>query len=370
MTELFTTRIENLKGLLDKKNLSSLVILKDENIYYLTGFYGRNSGSILLISNNAIYLLVNFIYSEEAKKSARSGLVNIICYKEDKFKKLAFLLEGYGFKKTGIEGRSISFDDYSRLEKLLFAQDKKLINAGSIVEKLRAIKDKSEILKIKKACSITDKAFKKLLNSSAGDIARLTETELAFYLEELLIENGSEGRSFDIIAAYGKNSSLPHHSPKKTKKDRGVILMDFGCRYEHYCSDMTRTIFMGRDKNCNEFRRIYDIVLEAQLAAIESCREGIKASELDGIARKFINSRGYGKNFGHGLGHGVGLEVHEEPAVNSKNIDVLRENMIITIEPGIYMENFGGIRIEDMVLVGKSGCEVLYESGKDFFVLK
>ncbi len=370
MTDLFTVRIENLKSLLDKKNLSTLVILKDENIYYLTGFYGKNSGSILLITDNSTYLLVNFIYSEQAKKSIKNDSINIVCYKEDKFKKITGILKGYGFKKTGIEGRNISFTDYSRLEKLLSVQEKKLINVDGIIEKLRAIKDESEILKIKKACNITDKAFKTLLDDGPRGIAGLTETELAFYLEELLIKNGSAGSSFDIIAAYGKNSSLPHHSPEKTKEDRGVILMDFGCRYEQYCSDISRTIFRGRDKNCNEFRRIYDIVLEAQLRAIEGCREGIKASELDGIARKFIDSKGYGKNFGHGLGHGVGLEVHEEPAINSKNKKVLKENMIITIEPGIYIENFGGIRIEDMVLVGKSGCEVLYESGKDFFVLK
>jgi Xaa-Pro aminopeptidase len=346
------------------------VILKDENIYYLTGFYGKNSGSILLIAGNSIYFLVNFIYSEHAKKTIKNDSINIVCYKEDKFKKITCILEGYGFKKTGIEGRNISFTDFRKLEKLLSAQGKKIINADGTVEKLRAIKDKSEILKIKKACNITDKAFKTLLDNGARGIAGLTEIKLAFYLEELLTKNGSAGSSFDIIAAYGKNSSLPHHSPGKIKEDRGVILIDFGCRYEQYCSDMTRTIFRGKGKNCNEFRRIYDIVLEAQLRAIQSCREGIKASELDGIARKFISSKGYGKNFGHGLGHGVGLEVHEEPAINSKNKKVLKKNMIITIEPGIYIENFGGVRIEDMVLVGKSSCKVLYKSRKDFLILR
>lgn len=365
----FKARLNKLVKLLEKQKISNLIILKDENIYYISGFYGRDSESILLITDDTLYLLVNFIYLEQAKKSIKNKLINIACYKKDRFKKILGILEGYDFKKIGIEGKNISFTDFTRLKKVLSSQGKKLISTVGLIEKLRAVKDESEISKIKKSCNITDKAFRILLGQGVNKIVKLSEMELAFRLEELLVKNNSGGKSFNIIAAYGKNSSMPHHSPQKTRIKDGIILLDFGCRFEHYCSDMTRTIFTGNNKICNEFKKIYDIVLEAQLMAIEKCREGITAAELDRIARKFISSKGYGYNFGHGLGHGIGLEVHEEPVINSKNNTVLKENMAITIEPGIYIENFGGVRIEDMVLVRKSNCGVLYKSRKDFLVL-
>jgi Xaa-Pro aminopeptidase len=162
---------------------------------------------------------------------------------------------------------------------------------------------------------------------------------------------------------------MPHYDPKNIRSEDGLVLMDFGCRYHNYCSDMTRTIFMGRNGKNDEYKKIYDIVLEAQQKAIEYCREGISCSRLDAAARDFICSKGYGNNFGHGLGHGVGLEVHEGPKINAKSRTVLKENMVITIEPGIYIESLGGIRIEDMVLVGKNGCELLYDSEKEFLIL-
>ncbi len=369
MVELFTSRIEKLRSFFKKKQLQNILILIDENIFYLTGFYGKDSASLLFVTSDCIYLLVHFIYLEQAKKSIKNKNINIICFGKDKFKKLAEILKDYKSRSVAVEDKNISFADYSKLEKILSGQGKKLIGTSEAVERLRVVKDDIEISRIKKACKITDKAFKSLLNSDIHRIDKLSEVELALRIEELLIENNSSGSSFDIIVAYGKNSSMPHYSPQKIKINDGIILMDFGCRFENYCSDITRTIFIGNNKICNEFKKIYDIVLEAQIRAIENCREGITAGELDGIARKFISSKGYGANFGHGLGHGVGLEVHEQPVINSKNKTILKENMIITIEPAIYIENFGGIRIEDMVLVKKNGCEVLYNSRKDFFIL-
>lgn len=369
MTDFFTPRIKNLKSLLTRKNLSTLLILKDENIYYLTGFYGANSASMLLVIKDVLYLIISPIYAEQAKKSIENSDINIVCYGKDRFKKISDILEGYSCKTVGIEGKNISYTDFKKLEKILSRQDKKIKNCDGIVEELRELKDESEISKIKKACNITDKAFESIIKEGAHKIAGLTELELAFYIEELMIKNRSEGKSFDIIAAYGKNSSMPHYSPGNKRIKNGIVLLDFGCKYEYYCSDITRTIFMGDKKICNEFRKIYDIVLEAQLMAIDKCREGVLASELDILARKFISSKGYGSNFVHTLGHGVGLEVHEEPVIGQVSKKVLKENMVITIEPGIYIENFGGVRIEDMVLVKKNTCEVLYRARKDFFIL-
>lgn len=365
----YDSRIKKIFTLKNNHKTSNLIILKDENIYYLTGFYGKDSGSILLIVDNDIHLLVNFIYLEQARKSAKNKNLKLTCYKKNKFRELVKILEDYSFRSIGVEGKNISFTGFRKLEKLLSANGKRLIGINGVVENLRIVKDKVEISKIKNACKITDKVFGSIISSGAAAINKLSEIELACRIEQLLVRNNSEGRPFDTIVACGKNSSMPHYSPQKIKVKGGLILMDFGCKFENYCSDITRTIFTRNQKICNEFKKIYDIVLKAQLLAIENCREGVTCSQLDRIARKFITSKGYGNNFRHRLGHGVGIEVHEEPAVTMENRTVLRENMVITIEPGIYIENFGGVRIEDMVIVGKNGCEVLYSSKKSFFIL-
>lgn len=369
MYKLFTSRIKKLKSFLNKKELQNILIFSDVNIFYLTGFYGKDSASLLLITNDCLYLLVSFIYLEQARKSVQIKDINVVCYQRDKFKKLAKILENYSFSSIGIDAKNISLAGFRKLEKSLAGQGKRLVSIDGAVENLRIVKDKLEISKIKNACKITDKVFGSIIGSGAAAVNKLSEIELAFKIEELMVKSNSEGRAFDTIAAYGKNSSMPHYSPQKIKVRDGLILMDFGCKFENYCSDMTRTIFTGNQKICNEFKKIYDIVLKAQMMAIENCREGVTCSQLDRIARKFIASKGYGSNFGHGLGHGVGIEVHEEPAVTMGNRTVLRENMVITIEPGIYIENFGGVRIEDMVIVKKNGCEVLYNSKKSFLIL-
>jgi len=369
LTDLFKSRIENIKNILSSENLSNLLILSDENIYYLTGFYGKNSGSLLLITDNKLHLITNFLYLEQAKKSIDNDSLNIVFYRRDRFKKLLEILEGYNFESVNLEGKNISFKDGLNLGKMLSRQNKEFKIKDGLVEKLRIIKDEVEISKIKNACKITDNAFNKILDYGAKKVESLSEVELSFSLEELMVKNNSIGKSFDIIVAYDKNSSMPHYSPQKIKVKDGIVLMDFGCRYTNYCSDMTRTIFTRNNKICNEFKKIYDIVLEAQYKAIKFCREGITCRELDSTARNFISSKGYGNNFGHGLGHGVGLEIHEEPIVNPESNTVLKENMIITVEPGIYIEDFGGVRIEDMLLVKKNACEVLYGSTKEFFIM-
>ncbi|MEA2015612.1 MAG: M24 family metallopeptidase [Actinomycetota bacterium] len=369
MTDLFTSRIKNLKNILKKKELHSIIILNYSDIFYLTGFYGVNSGSILLLTDDCSYLIVNFIYLEQAEKSVKNKGIEVVLYGRDKFKKIKEILEGYEFKSVALEWKDISYKYGCILKRLLKMQDKELKDAGGILKSLRSVKDKEEIKKIKSACRITDKSFKNILKLKPVELEKLSEIELAFYMEELLIKKGSNGKSFDIIAAYDKSTSIPHYIPQKKYIKSGAVLMDFGCRFENYCSDMTRTIFTRNNKKCNEFKKIYDIVLRAQLKAIDYCRAGISAGKLDSVARNFISSKGYGDNFGHGLGHGVGLEIHEEPFIKKGVKTVLKENMVITIEPGIYVKNFGGVRIEDAAIVKKNKCEVLYSSRKDFFVM-
>jgi len=162
---------------------------------------------------------------------------------------------------------------------------------------------------------------------------------------------------------------MPHYIASHNKIKNGVLLMDFGTVYNNYCSDITRTVFIGNDSSNVKLRKIYDIVLTAQQKAIEACREGLTCGELDHIARKYIKDMGHGEEFGHGLGHGVGIEVHEGPLIIKNNKTILKENMVITIEPGIYIPGSGGIRIEDMLIVKKNGCENLYNSKKEFTIL-
>ncbi|MFZ3106070.1 MAG: Xaa-Pro peptidase family protein, partial [Candidatus Hydromicrobium sp.] len=266
----YDSRIKKIFIRRNNQKTANLIILKDENIYYLTGFYGKDSGSILLIADDDIHLLVNFIYLEQARKSVKNKNLNIACYKKNKFRELAKILENYNFRCIGVEGKNISFTGFRKLEKLLSGQGKKLVSIDGVVENLRTVKDKVEISKIKNACKITDKVFGSIINSGAASINKLSEIELACRIEELLVKSNSEGRAFDTIVAYGKNSSMPHYSPQKIKVRNGLILMDFGCKFENYCSDMTRTIFTKNQKICNEFKKIYDIVLKAQLLAIEN----------------------------------------------------------------------------------------------------
>jgi len=363
----FESRVNKLRSSLEKQNTQDLIILKDENIFYLTGFYGKDSESILLLINNDLYLLVNFIHLEQARKSIYNSKIKIIQYFKGKYEKLSEILRNYNVKAVGIEGKNIAYSDFVKLEKILSLKGSKLVSLEDLVENLRAVKDDNEITKIKKACEITDNAYSNLLSLKSSDIFKFSEIELMHEIEKWLINSGSDGKSFDIIVASNENSSAPHHISSRKKIKSGTLLMDFGCRFKNYCSDITRTIFTDNNKNNNKIKKVYNIVLQSQLKAREACREGISCSELDAVARNFIKSKGYGKNFGHGLGHGVGIEVHEKPAVSYRSKAVLKKNMIITIEPGIYIENLGGVRIEDMVLVKKNCCEVLYKSTKGDF---
>jgi Xaa-Pro aminopeptidase len=231
------------------------------------------------------------------------------------------------------------------------------------------VKDKYELEIISKACSITDKAFNRIIKYSPREIREFNELSMANRLEGICIKNGGSGRSFDYVIASGPGSSMPHYISSHKDIKENILLMDFGTLHKHYCSDITRTIFTRKEGLDKKIKDIYKIVLEAQQKALEACREGIRCDQLDSIARKYIEEAGYGDQFGHGLGHGVGLEVHEGPYVTRKNKTVLKENMVITVEPGIYIPGLGGVRIEDMVVVKKNGCRNLYSSKKDFTFL-
>ncbi|MGM0366204.1 MAG: M24 family metallopeptidase [Actinomycetota bacterium] len=359
----YIKRIKKLKEAMAGKSYGTFLIFKQENIYYLTGFRGKGSGSILVVGDKKNYLLVHFIYLLEAKKSLKTD-TEIVEYRRDKYKSLSPLLDSAGGNKLGVED-SLAYSDFKKIDSILSSKGKKLSAEPDMVEKLRMIKDSGEIENIRQACGITDDVYRWLLEADTSFLFNLTEAELALEMEKKILSLGGDGKSFDMVVANKQGSAFPHYVPGKKKIGPGAVLVDFGVMFNNYCSDITRTFFAGL-KNIGQFKKIYDIVLEAQNMAVESCREGISSKELDSVARKFIESKGFGDNFGHGLGHGVGLEIHEAPVVGQNSDECLKAGMAVTIEPGIYVEDMGGVRIEDTVLVEKDGCQVLFGASKDF----
>ena len=388
MEEYLLKRIKKLREKLGENNIKNYLIFKDENIFYLTGFYSKNSSSVLIVTDKEIYLLVHFIYYEQAKKSACLKDLNIVQYTVDKNKKLSDIFKSLDHKVIAAEGNNTSYENFLNFAKVAKKQKKVLKNLSGIIEEFRTVKDEYEISKIQDCCSITDRTVEKFLKMDFLELKKLTEIELSLYLQNEMIRKKSTGASFDFVVANNENSALPHYYASHKKIDNGILLIDAGCRFENYCSDITRTIFLGKNgylkkeyrikinskegdkiKYNSGLKEIYDIVFQAQLRALDACKAGITCKELDLIARKYIDRKGYGKNFGHGLGHGVGLEIHEKPLISFSNNSILEENMVITIEPGIYLEGIGGIRIEDMVIVKKNGCINLYNSSKVLTVI-
>ena len=236
---------------------------------------------------------------------------------------------------------------------------------GEEVNLLRCIKTEEELEKVAKAEAIGDQAFQKILGDIKPGVTELTiAAKLDYYMREL----GAEGNSFDTIVASGLHSAMPHAVPTAKKLEKGdFITMDFGCRYDGYCSDMTRTVVLGEASS--KQKEIYGIVLKAQMAALEQICAGKTVSEVDQVARGLIAEAGYGEYFGHGLGHSVGLFIHEEPRLSPKCHSVLQKNMTMTVEPGIYIPEFGGVRIEDLVVITEKGCRNLAHSPKELIEL-
>ena len=342
---------------------SGILIFKDEDIFYLSGFYGKSSGCVLLITDKKNYLFVNFIYLEEAGKTATKNGFEIVRYAVEKNIVISETLKAQKINTVLMQSDFISYSHYIKLEAEFNEINIKVINVDNPLKDLRLIKDNSEQNLIREACRLTDKSFDNICNLTYKDIINKKDSSLGLEIEKFLVDSGGGRKSFDYVIANNDNSSKPHYEPGNNKINDGILLMDFGVIFKNYCSDITRTIFIGGKIN-SELKKIYEIVREAQLMAVDFCTEGIRACELDNIARKYITDMGYGDNFGHSLGHGIGLNVHEPPWINTQNDQILKEGMVITIEPGIYIKNLGGIRIEDMVIVKKIGCENLYKSSK------
>ncbi|AOT68166.1 M24 family metallopeptidase [Geosporobacter ferrireducens] len=350
-------RIAKLRKLLEEMKLDSALIYKPENRRYMSGFTGT-SGYVFITTDKA-YFITDFRYVEQAAVQCKG--YEILQHSSEKT--LYQILEGFPIQHMGFEGDFVTYQEYKELtEKLPRIAFESL---GSTLEKLRIIKDDQEIALIEKAAKITDEAFSHICRYIKPGV---TEWEIALELESFMKKKGASATSFDSIVASGKRSSLPHGVASDKMIETGdFVTLDFGCVYQGYCSDMTRTIVVG--KASEKQREIYTIVLDAQLKALAFIKPGVTGIEVDRVARDIISAKGYGAYFGHGLGHGVGLEVHESPRLSPLGKDVLQPGMIVTDEPGIYLPDFGGVRIEDLVLVTETGHRTLSKSTKELIEL-
>ena len=345
---VFDNRINDLRKTLDKKQAA--LINNNNNVYYFSGM--RSCEGFVIITKDEAYLFVDFRYAESARKCCKS--CRVIEF-SSLFESLKQALKDEEIKSLLIESDSVNLNLYNRFLNEFNSIGVSVISDDTLknaVANLRLIKSADEIKFISEAQRITEKAYKEVLNLVKPGTAERT---VAVELEYLMRKLGAEGVSFDLITITGSNTSLPHGVPSdKLICEGDFFTMDIGALYNGYHSDMTRTVAV---KYCCDYQReIYEIVYKAQTEALKNVKAGVKASDIDKIARNIITDAGYGECFGHSTGHGVGLDIHEKPFVSSKSDVILSESMVITVEPGIYIENRFGVRIEDMVLVKENGC--------------
>ena len=336
------------------------IIQNPVNRFYLSGF--RSSAGMIVLTENKAVLLVDFRYFEKAKKTVQNMEVVLA---NNFFANAKEMLETENIKKILPETDFINLDSFERMKKAFEGMEVSNDNfLSKTISSLRQIKSAEETKCIKKSQGITDNAFAHILNFIKAGV---TEREIALELEFFMRKTGSEGVAFDTIAVSGKNSSLPHGVPTEKPLENGDFLtMDFGAVYNGYCSDMTRTVAVGYVTD--EQQKVYDTVLKAQLSALKEIGPNKVCKEIDKIARDIINKEFEGC-FGHGLGHSVGLEIHENPALNTRDETLLKAGVIMTVEPGIYIPDKFGVRIEDMVLITDTSYENLTKSPKELIII-
>ena len=347
-------RSERLKKQMNLEKDTAILIENNYNRAYFSGVFS-SMGSLIIDISEAI-LLIDFRYIEAAEKSSFPGIKPVLM-DGNSVQMIGEHLKSKNIRKVLLEdGISLArFRALKQLSDVEFIDDEKL---EKTIEKLRSVKEDGEIEKISKAQEITDTAFSDIVSCIKPG---MTEKEIAAKLEFLMKMNGADGTAFSTIVVSGENSSLPHGVPGDRRVREGdFITMDFGAIKEGYCSDMTRTVALGEISE--KQKKVYNTVLKAHLAASEQAKAGMTGKELDAVAREIIEDSGYGEFFGHGLGHSLGLEVHEYPSANRVNEEPLGENVVMTIEPGIYLPGEFGVRIENMVVLCREGNNNLSKS--------
>ena len=348
------SKLDKLRQEIINAGLDAVIVYDELNQRYLSDFLF--SDGFLIITRSEAYLVTDFRYYEMALSMARSDFQVVMPKNRNDF--ISELFEKQGIRSVGFEGNSLSYGRYCDFVSKY--PDVKFVDIGQMIENIRQIKTEEEIENIKRAQEITDSAFSHILKMLTPN---MTELDVAAELEYFMKRNGSEGVAFDTIAVSGTASALPHGTPRNLKLQKGFLTMDFGAKYNGYCSDMTRTVVIG--KADSEMKKLYSTVLKAQAAALDFLREGCDCHEADKIARDIIDAE-YKGSFGHSLGHSVGLFIHEEPSLSSRFAGrKLRRGEIVTVEPGIYLFGKYGCRIEDMVEILDGGIYNFTHSEKE-----
>lgn len=355
--------MKNTDKLFELSQVDAALVISEKNRLYFTGF-ASTFGYLVLLRGNKNVFITDPRYYEMAQSLEKDGVeVRQIAGGSSAISIIVDLLKQHGVKAVGYEDTELTVAEYLSLKDSLTEFDLQPI--GKHISTVRSFKDETEISYIKKAQSITDKAFSEIVNVIKPG---MTEKDIAVELEYRMAKNGAEGIAFDTIIASGVNSSKPHaHPTDKVVQLGDPVTMDFGARYHGYCSDMTRTVFVGEPTE--ELRKIYNVVLLAQKMGINNAYCGMSGKELDSFCREVIKSNGYEQYFTHGTGHSLGIDIHETPTANARSNDILKAKQFITCEPGIYIPGVGGVRIEDLLLIEEDGVIDLTTSYKNIIIL-
>ena len=357
---MIKARLSKLRRELKSRNLDGLIVTDLLNVRYISAFTG--SFGVLVVSRTGADLFTDARYGIQSCEQCIGITVHIVDYNWPPH--IQKFINDLGMNRVGFEEGSLIYHNWKSISDLLPAEA--LIPTSGIVEGLRMIKDPGEIARIKEAARIADIVYDEVVvNIRPG----MCEADIALEMYCCMRRHGAEKEGFDTIVAAGSRSALPHWKASKRKVETGdLIVFDYGALYEGYHSDITRTLVIGQASPRQQ--ELYDIVLEAQKRAIEAIRPGLRGKEVDAVARDYISSKGCGELFGHGLGHGLGLDIHDPGALSRRGEVVLQPGMVFTVEPGIYIADWGGIRIEDDILVTTAGCEVLTHSPKELCLCK
>ncbi len=370
MQERIAKRIQKLRQSLTQAKVDAFMVLTDHNRHYLSGFTAEDpifdeSAGALFIGPEDLLLATDSRYELQAAKEAPQ--FEIFCYQKGLVPSLPTILPKFHARTLGFEHQRLSVKQYEEIVKVLKTEhlEIKLVGLDGLVESQREIKDQSEIDKTKAALALAETVFTQVI---ADLRAGLAEKDIAWALEKGMRAAGAEALSFPPIVASGPNSAMPHAIPGDRRLQAGEpLLFDWGARLNGYCSDISRTLVIGHPDA--QFKKVYQTVKDAQHKAIDAIRAGVHAQAVDRVAREHIEAAGFKDKFGHGLGHGTGLAVHEPPRLSPLLDTILEEGMLCTVEPGIYLPSWGGVRLENMVVVRSDGAEVLNGLGLDNYVL-
>ena len=350
-------RLERFDAKLAQSGLDALLVTGQNNIYYLTDFWGTNA--TVFITKNRRLFLTDSRYTLIAKQSVHGF---DIIESKDPLKDIVKIIEADNLETIGFDNQ-VSFAYYQGLQAIF--EGYTLSPQSNFMEELRMIKDEKELATIRKACSISDRAFTDVLDFIKP--GQTTELQVANFLDFRMREYGASGISFESIIASGYRSAMPHGvASEKVIQSGETLTMDFGCYYNHYVSDMTRTIHIG--DTTDEEREIYDIVLRSNQALIDAAKAGMTRRDYDKVARDVIVEAGYGDHFTHGIGHGIGLDIHEIPYFGNSD-ETIEAGMVLTDEPGVYLADKYGVRIEDDIIITENGCELITLAPKELIVL-